>query len=226
LDVSENNKEGSNDLGSTKEESKILKRIDNVTPYEQLITKSVDINAFIKAFARKASHFDGDDDSATLSKIDRKIGVQCLRETEGETGMLYSVHKVKQGGLLYIIYEYKGGDRWGETPARNWYYVKKTLSSKDFASISDGSDIAEVQKIDPVTDVYIERKNRYTKEEDFFHSFHYLEDGILSIVYEYKNGNPVVRYSEFRDDFHPNTYGWARERIMDGRVLPIDRIGQ
>ena len=62
------------------------------------------------------------------------IGVECLRETEA--GALYSVHKVEQGGLLYIFYntpEFLTEITTNEI--RNWYYVPKRLSSSDFDSM-------------------------------------------------------------------------------------------
>lgn len=40
--------------------------------------------------------------SKTLSAIDEAFGVECLRKNKA--GNYYSVHKIKQGGLLYIFY--------------------------------------------------------------------------------------------------------------------------
>jgi hypothetical protein len=68
--------------------------VDNTTPYQDLITKTVDIHNF-------ASHFE-QTGGRGIDDVMEFMGVECLRETEA--GALYSVHKVEQGGLLYILY--------------------------------------------------------------------------------------------------------------------------
>ncbi len=101
--------------------------VDNTTPYEELITKEVDIHEFAQDYT---SHYDiyG---SGRIDEIDAAFGVECLRETDA--GALYSVHKVKQGGLLYIFYQnYTPHQPVTDTPIRRWFYVRDRLSSEDF----------------------------------------------------------------------------------------------
>ena len=90
---------------------------DNTTPYEELITKTVDIHAF-------AQNFDITGDRRGIDDVMEFIGVECLRETE--TGALYSVHKVEQGGLLYIFYD---NQEWLTEIKTNgikvWFYVRE-----------------------------------------------------------------------------------------------------
>ena len=70
--------------------------IDNETRYEELITKEIDIHEFVQKFC--ISNLTG---SGSLNRVNNEIGIECLRCTEA--GALYSVHNVKQAGLLYIF---------------------------------------------------------------------------------------------------------------------------
>lgn len=67
---------------------------DNTTPYEELITKNVDIHTFVQ-------NFDMFGTGRGIDDVMEFIGVECLRETENA---IYSVHKVEQGDFsIYFI---------------------------------------------------------------------------------------------------------------------------
>ena len=200
----------------------ILDRINNTSPYDELITKEIDINLFI-------SKCDPDPtiplftSISLITKVDTEFGVECLRKTEANT--LYSVHKVKQGGLLYVFYRNHSYETTGNyTEIKNWYYLKNKLKYQDFSSVVNGTDIKKVADIDPATNIFIERANKYDKSLGTA-TYHYLEDGILMLFYEYKNGEFEVIGQDYQEDFQVKLFlKEAKEEQYNGRVLPMDLI--
>lgn len=198
-------------------EKSILDRIDNTTAYERLITKTIRMSEFIETFDRDPGKF-LNGSLPHISQIDQEIGIQCIRRNK--SGTLYSVHMVEEGGLLYIIYN--ESEHAGFTYIRNWYYVKKPLSYEDFSSIQVGSSITDVKKVDPSTDVYLERLKKFKEEVREFRTYHYLKDGILSYSYITQNGKPVVAGINFDHEFQAFNYYSAAEKIIDAEILPQD----
>lgn len=199
--------------------NEILSRINNVDSYEVLVTKKIDIDAFVKMYDNEPDKF-LKGNPPRIPQIDESIGIECIRN-DGK-GMLYSVHKVKQGGLLYILYDTIESN--GFTYVRNWYYVKKSLSFNDFSNILIGSTISDVKKIDPITSVYIKKFDNPSEYRGYMRTFHYLKDGILSYDFEYKDGKFVVSSIDFDKDFYAIVYGASQMKLIDGRVLPMDLI--
>lgn len=199
-------------------ESAIRKTINNTDEYDKLVTVTTDIETFIQTFdSHPYNLFNGK--VIHISQVEETIRLQCLRQKPD--GTLYSVHKVKQGGLLYLFYNTYADQK---SYIRNWYYVQKKLTYSDFKSIKEGADMREVEKIDPATRVYRERLKEYKgTEEGITGSYHYLQDGILCLFYERVNGRTIVTDSKFDPDFHAQTYCQAVEKLIDGRVFPMDR---
>ena len=202
-------------------ETELLKRVNNTDSYQSLITTPVDIDIFVDTFdSNPFRAFNGR--KIYISQVAEAIGLECLRQKPD--GTLYSVHKVSQGGLLYIFYEPSKNDK--RSYLRTWYYVKKPLSYSDFQGIKEGADMQKVKKVDPAAGVYIDRLNRFGGEkEDTLLSDHYLQDGILRYGYEKVNGRFVIVGMRFDPDFRAHGYGAAVERIIDGQVYPMDREG-
>lgn len=203
-------------------ETAILKKVNNSDKYDQLITNSIDINFFVQTFDSDPSNlFNGN--SIHISQIADTIGLQCLRQKPD--GTLYSVHKIKQGGLLYIFYN-QYDTYVNKTFVRNWYYVKKDLQYEDFSAINIGDNIKKVQSIDPATSVYINRLNDYGDPSiSPTCTFHYLNDGILYFYYEKSNhNNYTICDIKFDPNFYALTYCQAVEKLIDGEVYPIDKI--
>ncbi len=201
----------------------ILSRIDNETPYQELITKEIDVHLFMQKYDPNLSK------TATMiprliTQIDHDFGVECLRKTEA--GALYSVHKMKQGGLLYVFYRTKSSNEAGKyVEVKSLYCVKKKLCYADFSSVEKGTSLKKVTKIDPVTQIYADRD--YAQDILYMqYSCHYLEDGILLIGYADENGKLVVDGTRYYPDFQVDLVLWAEEKIepYDGHILPIDRI--
>lgn len=201
----------------------VLKRIDNSTPYQELITKKIDIQSFLQKYDPDAA--------ATITQsprlittVDRDFGIECLRQTEA--GSIYSIHQVKQGGLLYVFYETRSYESTGKyVSIKYWYYVKKALSYADFSEVTEGTLLKEVKKIDPVTKFYTDRA--YTPSQIFIpYSYHYLKDGILLIGYTKTNKDLVVEGTQFWPDFNIEEANYASQKVelYDGHLLPIDAL--
>lgn len=204
-------------------ETELLKRVNNTDSYQSLITTPVDINIFVDTFdSNPFNAFNGQ--VVHISQVAEAIGLECLRQKPD--GTLYSVHKVSQGGLLYIFYDTYQYQQSEKTDMRTWYYVKKPLSYSDFQGIKEGADLKKVKKVDPAAGVYIDRLNRFGGvKEGTLLSDHYLRDGILRYGYEKVNGRFVIVGMRFDPDFRAHSYGSAREKIIDGQVYPMDREG-
>ena len=95
---------------------------DNATPYQELLTKEIDIHSFMENYCLRDPYGSGE-----IEDIAADIGIECLRETEA--GALYSIHKVKQGGLLYVFY--MNSPKYPEYHSIiRWFYVRGRASSK------------------------------------------------------------------------------------------------
>jgi hypothetical protein len=214
-------------LSDDKQKLGVTLLVNNELPCRQLITKTVDIDDFIKKFyIQPLSMVLG----YYLPDIASGIGIECLRETE--LGALYSVHKVKQGGLLYIFYARIEKSIY--VKVSGWYYVQKKLFSNDFAAIKKGSSISDVIAIDPAAQIY---ENIYNNEPFLYNiksvgldTYHFLGDGILKI--HFANINQTAVGGEIRvtkktfvgfDDIKSIQSG-PRIHSLNGRILPMDMI--
>ena len=191
--------------------------IDQEKTAEKLITKKTDIHQVAETYFIRT--LQGED--VLLTDIAADIGVECLRKTE--TGSLYSVHEVKQGGNLYMFYtnysnfpDYHG--------VVQWFYVQKQLTHQEFSGIREGSTIDTVKKVDPVTQIF---ENLYHADTAYwdaiggFQSWHYLRDGILEFTYKSKDGKLTVTKKVFHDDFKIMRVT-SRDEEFDGRILELD----
>ena len=98
------------------------------------------------------------------------------------------------------------------------------MKYQDFSSAIKGTDIKKVVDIDPATNIFIERANKYYNRSKSLGiaTYHYLEDGILMLFYEYKNGKFEVSWQDYQKEFQVKLF--FKEEKYDGRVLPIDKI--
>lgn len=195
-------------------------QVDNTTPYEELITKTVDIHAF-------AQYFDISGTGREIDDVMEFIGVECLRETEA--GALYSVHKVEQGGLLYIFYynkEWQTEIRTNDVKA--WFYVRERLSSADFSSLQKNvSTIEDVIEIDAVEQIYLNcyrADPMYQYDGKHLHTVHYLEDGIYLILYELIDGELIFTDYYLADNFELPVYTESRYYPYYAQVLEMDMV--
>lgn len=214
-------------LSEYKSKPDILLPVNNEYSYNRLITKTIDIDEFVKQFyiyplSTNLGYY--------FLDIYHGIGIECLRETE--TGALYSVHMVKQGGLLYIFYARLKHSAY--VKVTGWYYVKNKLASDDFKEIKKGSKLSDVIAIDSVTQIY---ENIYNSNPFLFNlkeigldTYHFLTDGILKFHFSYivstvDGGELQVVKKKFAtfDDIKSIQTG---ESIysLSGRILPIDYI--
>ncbi len=206
--------------------------VNNELPAEKIIGKALDIHDIAEEYLDMSICYT----TFSLFDILDGIGVECLRKTDA--GTLYSIHKIKQGGKLYIFYLDLPDDSPSEDKtAIRWFYVRKELTSQDFEGIQEGSTMDDVKKIDPATQIY---ENIYNAEMDkkrfskfltaaeyfgyLFASYHYLTDGVLELTYKEENGKLVVVQKLFIEDFELHQYSASRTYPYDGHLLPIDQF--
>lgn len=177
--------------------------VDNTTPYEELITKEIDIHIVAQNLLLSSQY-------PSIEKIMEYIGIECLRYTED--GCAYSIHKVKQGGWLYIFYwtgHKEPPQSINELSVKDYYYVHEKISSKDFDDlVIDKSTIDDVAKIDKGAQIY---ENIFVASaKDYalnYSSQHYLDDGILIIEYQNVDGKFVVYRKHLSEDYDLGKFG-------------------
>ncbi len=194
-------------------------KVDNETPYDELITKSIDIHYVIEKYF-------GDWMLANplFTEIAADIGVECLRKTD----TYYSVHIAEQGGLFYLFYSDDEDPQKREV--LHWFYVQKRLTKADFSEIKDGeSTIEDIKKIDPTTQIFINlyHANRMYQEDTrvTFSSWSFLDDGILEFFYDRKGDEIVVEKRRYLPNFvldQTNDSILYAEDIRYAELLPID----
>ena len=194
-------------------------KADNTTPYEELITKTVDIHAFAQNFNAYGSR-------RGINDVMEFMGVECLRETENA---IYSVHKVEQGGLLYIFYS---KETWRTEITDNeillWFYVRERLSFSDFDYLE--KNVTTIQ--DSICQTEIEQIYLNCYRADPTYEWHdgslcvgfYLEDGILATLYEPKDGELVLSEYYFQEGHDMSGHTGGRAYPYEGRILDMDWV--
>ena len=197
--------------------------VDNTTPYKKLITKDVDIHYFMQTYTEGPYDCNGYGD---LGHIAKDIGVECLRETEA--GALYSVHTVKQGGLLYIFYQtrdYYSDMPLTESPMRRWFYVREPLSSADYEGLDT---IDEVIEKDASAQIF--KNTYYSCDAQSWEvmgglpAWHYLSDGILEVGYKEVDGELVMFAKELCNDLDLRDFGESERTLYNARILDMDWV--
>lgn len=189
-------------LKSTSSVEDLKKRINNTDSYNKLITKSIDINDFtffVQEYVAKSYY----SKNISIEEFNSRYHIECLRKLRDN--VLYSVHKVNQGGLVYVLFA--GRDSINSYNLINWFYVKKPLEYKDFESIKKGySTINNIASVDSSTSVYKKTIDEYSKSYslDRIYSIHYLIDGVLIYTYKIENNIYVVDKIEYFKDYNLN----------------------
>ena len=193
--------------------------IDNNVSYKSLWNPPVDIHYVAQYYLHDV--WDG---GVTMKMVSDEIGIDCLRSTE--TGSIYSVHRILQGGLLYIFYYGYDDEALEEYNVSGAYYATQKLSYKDFSHIKEGDTIEDIIKVDPTAVLY---KNLYYSDLYSYNpvgicTYHYLEDGILHFAISTKDGEmgKIMDIYYSKDYIHePFT---ATVQYRDQHILPKDRI--
>ncbi|HOD01912.1 MAG TPA: hypothetical protein PKN28_01100 [Clostridiales bacterium] len=200
-----------------KRQKELLKLVNNKKPYDDLITKQVDINEFIRELSPSPLDYEY---SVSLVNVDEKFGIECLRK---KSGNYYSVHKLEQGGLIYIFYiEFETSK--GRLLVHDWEISQKSLCYADFSAIVEGSKLEEVEAIDPITSIYKTRAEAYKISWDIFYSRHYLTDGIITVTYKNDNGKWVVTDTSYYKDFWVVHMSRGSNCDYKAKILGIDAI--
>ena len=196
--------------------------INNTKSYDELITTKIDIHEFSGKYGVNSVYYGNDH----IKEIVAEIGIECLRYTDN--GALYSIHKVKQGGLVYIFYHtylYDQSQDFEDLYMNNWFYVNQKISSDDFKKIKkQKSTIEDVIKIDSSEQIW---KNIFYSDIELFSligmvSRHYLQDGIYYIQYSYIDQKLVVEETYLEKTFDLDDTSLSIYRPYNARILDID----
>ena len=198
-------------------------KINNTDSYAKLITTEYSIDGFISAFTARNIYGQG-----TVAEIHSCMPIECLRWPD--SGTLYSVHKIREGGLLYIFYDTHGltqtNDIQDATVLR-WFYVQKNLSSKEYSDAQTLNDVAEIDSAGKVfEEICYKDTERWSADGYKFASWHYVSDGIYEIAYEYKDGEWKIFDSRLLPDYSlENLYEPTSNECTAG-ILELDRIAE
>ena len=193
-------------------------KIDNTTPYQELITKTVDIHAFAQRYSPNGKR--------TIDDVMGKFGIECLRETE--EGALYSIHKVLQGGLLYVFYNnYDWDIDISGNSILRWFYVRERLSSSDFYALTENVDtIDDVIQIDKTEQIFLNiyQADPMHWDEGIVCTTHYLEDGLLDIGYKLEDGKLVFTASILTENFDLRDMDEPVHHPYSARIFDADWV--
>ena len=207
------------------QERDLLASADNMTAYDELLKgyPVIDIDEFVERFDPEPQRYSIG--SVRLYQIASAYGVPCLRKID-DPGY-YSVHRVKQGGLLYIFYE---EDREHQVSCKQWFTVQKPVSRADFDYVKKGTRLSNIVKTDPAAAVFARMAKKQLKENKddpapFFTSWHYLTDGVMICTYEKKWYGYVID-QVLIDDYSAFKGFTAKERSSpyNGEILSNDRV--
>lgn len=170
---------------------------------------------------KSAARFEGD--------IYDAYGIECLRDagyTEHGNWRTYSIHKLASGAVFYLFYE--------DAFLRNTVLMTKSLTKADFSEIKIGDTVEDVAEIEPAAAYW---KNVRVKDKELYPD-HYpddkgftqpllLKDGLLIIIYEFRDNDYYIEDIVFHDDFksvYPDfKYALTTEAdVFDYTILPED----
>lgn len=207
-------------IPETSAEQSAIPEIDNFTDYNDLITKTDDIHYIAENFF--CGNIYG---SGSISDIAGAVGIECLRKT-GD-GALYSLHKIKQGGLLYIFYMSSP-----EIPDYNsiirWFYVREKLSSEDFKNLKlNESAIDSVIQIDETVQIFkniFEADKKRWESESGMPVWIYLDDGIMELGFSDNNGKTELFFKEHSENYIIYKADAENHTPYNAEILDIDKI--
>lgn len=199
----------------------LIPSIDNTTPWQELCTQEVDIEKFTASFEdifRNEST-----DGYALEEVAKNLPIQCLRSPR--EGVWYSVHRVKQGGLLYCFYHsfYPEDTKY----LLSYYWIFDKMSSEECPEIQAGMTLSEVEALLPQTRLCKAKRSAYpdtSLQYDFskIDGDIYLSDGLFCIGFQETEGNLTVKNTCFRQGHSMGLTTMGRHYHYNGEILPLD----
>lgn len=191
----------------------------------------------------------------SLYAVNRYFPIEHLRKVNDR--LIYVVYKAKDADTpeyyIYLFFEKLSpvGEAAKEAPenAEKWFlldrvfYVSKTLEMKDFGQIKTGSSVLDVQRIDPLSSIYVPQDVGEVSQEvyDFeleeyvtqtytpapvlsYQTYHYTTDGIVCITFEREDvsNEYVVKNVGYNETFEmpSNTRKGTVSLTIDAMDLP------
>lgn len=223
-----------------RQQKEILQK-ESTRPYKKLLTHTYSEDEIFQEKFHGLSFYNPahtlSASNQTIYGLNEIMPVELLRRTDEKNA--YILYQTSEGGLFYAFFSNNGdvdSDSW---IYRYGAYMKKSLSKSNFDSIKTGDSASEVQKVDPITDIYL----RYYSKTDALFSYHILKDGILRIRYKRSGDEVTVEKILFREDFLTPPFNYSQKseddfpydeakssdtqwlRPYDFRILPQDYIG-
>lgn len=207
-----------------------LPPVDNTTPWQELCTQEIDIHALSEPYLSYLAI--GSWWREGLWDVVANVGVECLRETE--SGLLYSIHRVKQGGLFYIFYDQVVETGRYDVNAREWgypiafsFYLQKKENSTAFATLTPGISLERVKAIAPsaqLTENICKTQPEYSKKGEMIIDL-YCTDGILRVMTQKQGGEILVVQKElipFESLFAKRLIVPDKSLCPSGEILSLD----
>lgn len=199
-------------LSHSSEES-LDKLITTAYPQEELI--------------RFLSYFESDNFNTVLDHLDEHYPVECLRNFDDS--LTYCIYKLQEGGLLYVFFH-------GTSLkfADYVFVVKEPLTQDSFRKIKKGSNLADVEAVDPGTKLIHSTKKKQPYGMEYLwkkQTYHMVQGGFMAIQYTTDNwedyGNYRVESIEFVPNGSPLIKGvndefYCLDGISTYRLLPQD----
>lgn len=187
----------------------ILAAVDNSTPYQDKLKTELEPSLLPKwestSWSSSGSYL------INIMEHQKNYPLELLRKIDDE--YLYSMNKVKGGGILYSFYYIMRKEDTISIFLHSTVYLEKVLSYSAFKSLKVGSSIDDVLSIDPKTTYTIQRLETSLTTRDA--SMHLLKDGLLVINYD----NPsVIDIKCFSDWIIPDSFNYS----YHFNILPQD----
>ncbi len=198
--------------------------VDNVTSANELITQELDIHDFVQTHVFPSTYLRAYVD---VNEMSLDYGVECLRKTQA--GALYSVHRVKQGGWLYVFYHTYNPDLL-RSQINHWFYVTEWLSFEDFSSLKKGKStiedaIAICDSIQIAKNIYVSSKEdswwENVDDNQVFYKI-YLKDGISTLTFKIQGDSLIFMDIVHDSNFDLQDFSLSRSYPYDARLLDSD----
>lgn len=204
------------------ETSEVLSH-SSVESLDKLITTAYPQEELI----RFLSYFESDNFNTMLDHLNEHYPVECLRNFDDS--LTYCIYKLQEGGLLYVFFH-------GTSLkfADYVFVVKEPLTQDSFRRIKKGSNLTDVEAVDPGTKLIHSTKKKQPYGMEYLwkkQTYHMVQGGFMAIQYTTDNwedyGNYRVESIEFVPNGSPLIKGvndefYCLDGISTYRLLPQD----
>ncbi|MBQ8732745.1 MAG: hypothetical protein IJY82_07960 [Oscillospiraceae bacterium] len=194
--------------------------VDNTTPWQELCTTTITLEQFIASF--EEPFISEISLKPTIEDVAGSIGIECLRSPR--EGVWYSVHPVREGGLVYCFYH---SFLFEEKYLLAYFWVPKKASLADCPEIQKEMTLSQLKRLFPQAELW---EKSWNADPEFwkgstpphFSGSVYLTDGILRIAFQENDGQATVAAVSKRDNHFMNLGILDAHSPYNGEILPLD----